>query len=448
MVRSLAAVFLFVLTLPTVAFAQYSSVTLAWDPTSEPGVTSYVIEYGPSSGNYPQSASVGLSTQFQVQGLTLGSTYYFTVRAQIGNVMSARSNEVIFTATGANTIDCSISFSDRLAGFGASGGGGTFALATGKPCAWTVADNVEWLSIDPATTTGIGSTTITYTVDVNPSKEPRTAIIYSGNRSVIVKQSGRKRGDFNGDGLNDLIWQNRSTGEISLWRMNGVDLVGGNYFLPGNVGDTNWKIMGSLDADRDGQSDLLFQHDDGRVAIWRMKGNARVEGLLVNESVTSDPRWRIVGTGDLDQDNFDDIIWQHQDGRVSVWYMNGLQMREKADLATVSDPRWRVTGVDDFNGDGKVDLLWRHTAWGQLLVWHMDNKQYLGAGMNLIMANGEWDIVSTGDYNDDGKADLIWRNSRSGELAAWFMDGVNIIGSRPLNPAQISDMNWRIAGPR
>lgn len=229
--------------------------------------------------------------------------------------------------------------------------------------------------------------------------------------------------------------------------MNGIDLVGGGPLTPGNVGDSNWKIMGTLDANRDGHIDLLFQHDDGTVAVWTMNGDTRLQGLALSASVTDDPRWRIVGTGDMDRDDFDDILWQHADGRVAVWYMNGLQVRDGIVLATVPEG-WRLAGVEDFNNDGKLDILWQQAAWGQLLVWHMDDRQYLSNGMNIIMANSEWQIVATGDYSGDGQADLIWRNANSGEMAAWLLDGGAFFDSRSLNPGRIDDTNWRIAGPR
>lgn len=442
MFRAFVVLFCLVVTLPAAAVAQSSEVRLAWDASSAQDITGYVIEYGTSSGVYSQSVNVGLRTEFQIQGLTTGSTYHFAVRAYDGGgVRSTPSNEVVFTP------DCSIAFSDGATAFAAAGGGGTFSLATFGSCVWTVGDSADWLTFDPVTIAGAASRTINYTIAVNRSTQPRTAIIYSGNRSIVVVQGGRMRGDFDGDGFNDLIWQNGATGEVSVWQMNGIDLVGGGSLTPGNVGDSNWKIMGTLDADRDGHSDLLFQHDAGHVAIWRMDGATRVENVAVSASVTSDPQWRIVGTGDMDRDDFDDIIWQHPDGRVAVWYMNGLQVRKGAVIATVPGG-WRVAGVEDFNDDGKLDLLWRHAALGQLLVWHMDDGQYLSAGMNVMMASSGWQIVATGDFSGDGKADLIWRNADTGELAAWFLGGGSIIGSQSLNPGLVGDSNWRIVGPR
>ena len=48
--------------------------------------------------------------------------------------------------------------------------------------------------------------------------------------------------DFDGDGQTDLVWRNTSTGEISLWLMDGVNRKGEAISL-GTV-DPVWKIVG------------------------------------------------------------------------------------------------------------------------------------------------------------------------------------------------------------
>ena len=42
--------------------------------------------------------------------------------------------------------------------------------------------------------------------------------------------------------------------------MNGVNIISGESLSPSNAGDTNWKIMGTLDANLDGETDIVFQH--------------------------------------------------------------------------------------------------------------------------------------------------------------------------------------------
>jgi hypothetical protein len=46
-------------------------------------------------------------------------------------------------------------------------------------------------------------------------------------------------GDFNGDGLADIQWQN-DDGTVAIWEMNGTDIIGGGVVSPAG---TNWNVV-------------------------------------------------------------------------------------------------------------------------------------------------------------------------------------------------------------
>ncbi len=50
-------------------------------------------------------------------------------------------------------------------------------------------------------------------------------------------------GDFNGDGMADILWQNTS-GQVSIWTMNGLTPLGGSLVGP-NPG-SSWSVVASL----------------------------------------------------------------------------------------------------------------------------------------------------------------------------------------------------------
>jgi len=64
--------------------------------------------------------------------------------------------------------------------------------------------------------------------------------------------------DFNSDGKPDIVWRNRSTGQNSVWLMNGTALVSGASLTP--VADANWEIVGTADFNGDGKVDLLWRN--------------------------------------------------------------------------------------------------------------------------------------------------------------------------------------------
>ena len=58
-----------------------ASVTLAWDPNSEPAIAGYKLYYGKASGTYESVIDVGNQTTYSISGLEEGKTYFFTVTA-------------------------------------------------------------------------------------------------------------------------------------------------------------------------------------------------------------------------------------------------------------------------------------------------------------------------------------------------------------------------------
>ena len=85
---------------PVMAHA-LTPVTVAWDE-SNPVPDGYILYWGTSSGNYPDSHDVGNATQYTIPGLQDGLTYYFAVKAYDDGNLSAFSQEISHTV-GLNT---------------------------------------------------------------------------------------------------------------------------------------------------------------------------------------------------------------------------------------------------------------------------------------------------------------------------------------------------------
>lgn len=78
-------------------FAVADSVTLVWDPNTEPDLAGYRIHYGTSSGQWNTTIDVGNVTNVTISGLARGVTYYFVATAyNTANLESDPSNEVSY----------------------------------------------------------------------------------------------------------------------------------------------------------------------------------------------------------------------------------------------------------------------------------------------------------------------------------------------------------------
>jgi hypothetical protein len=61
--------------------AEAASLTLAWDHSTSSNVTGYQVSYGTQSGKYTANVKAGYVTSVSINGLTDGTTYYFTVQS-------------------------------------------------------------------------------------------------------------------------------------------------------------------------------------------------------------------------------------------------------------------------------------------------------------------------------------------------------------------------------
>jgi hypothetical protein len=128
--------------------------------------------------------------------------------------------------------------------------------------------------------------------------------------------------------------------------MNGTTQVEGRLLTPSDVPDRNWRIVGVRDFNSDGQSDLLWQHQNsGMIAVWYMNGLTRTEGVLLSPGQVADTDWKIRAIVLANGDDHPDLIWQHQTtGLISVWLMQGSQRMAGVLLSPdrVVDTAWRI----------------------------------------------------------------------------------------------------------
>jgi hypothetical protein len=260
----------------------------------------------------------------------------------------------------------------------------------------------------------------------------------------------RGTGDFDGDGTDEVVWQD-AAGIAVRWRM-----LDGGYVTTlgsGRPGPEAWRIDAIADFDGDRRADLLWRRADGKVVLWFRGVREPAGGALFpatvtwqNGGTTPDTSWHVKGAGDFDGDGRADILWRHDDGQVAIWYMAGGEFLRDAVLAAPDPAQWGITSVADFDANGRADILWRNPLTGQLALWP-------DGGMNVTSPSWQnqgnapdlsWQIVATSDFNGDGRADISWRHT-TGATTTWFMQGgvfLSEVYSTPL-PAGV-----QILGPR
>jgi hypothetical protein len=73
------------------------SVTVTWDPNTEPDVVGYTVYYGTQSGVYTFSKAVGNVTTWTADSLAAGQTYYFAVQAVSSDGLTSPLSQEVST---------------------------------------------------------------------------------------------------------------------------------------------------------------------------------------------------------------------------------------------------------------------------------------------------------------------------------------------------------------
>src|SRR5215475_3768487 len=118
------------------------------------------------------------------------------------------------------------------------------------------------------------------------------------------------------NGNADILWEN-DNGALALWQMDGTT-VSAIHVLP-NPGPT-WHVVGDNDFNDDLSDDILFQNDNGALAMWTgISAATGTVGHMYAGTQNPGPSWHVVGTGDTNGDHAAGILWQNDDGALALW---------------------------------------------------------------------------------------------------------------------------------
>jgi len=256
------------------------------------------------------------------------------------------------------------------------------------------------------------------------------------------EQNPGRAGDFNGDGIMDLLWWDPATNQLSIWYMNGgaVQSVGS----PGEGLDlSQWLLVNTGDFNNDGIWDLLWWNPETGVAqVWFMSATASTAsgGMTIQATAEAGD---ILGnvtlsySGDLNGDGLGDILWRdYNTGQVTIWLMGPDGKPQLSGPPTLAEGMtdggkpgvtdsldWTIRGLHDMDGDNKAEVVWQHATNGKVVVWRMDGSQAIGLEEYQRSEPANWRIVGLGDLNADGRGDMVWRNDVSSAVQVWLMTG-------------------------
>lgn len=202
--------------------------------------------------------------------------------------------------------------------------------------------------------------------------------------------------DFNGDGHTDLFWQHAVTGQNYIWYLNGIRIIGESNV---NNAGPQWKVKGAWDFDDDRKPDLVWQHSEtNQIYLWYMNGAMKVGEANLGDTASSA---HVLGVGDLNRDGLGDVIVRSSNGgpiQVNSYErdMTGGQHLIAVDVPQC-DPVWRLSAIADLDNDGWQDLVWQRQFDGTCVTWYLRYQTIIRTetgfhGVQLV--NAEWQPVT------------------------------------------------------
>ena len=162
-----------------------------------------------------------------------------------------------------------------------------------------------------------------------------------------------KVGNMTGNaGKNSIVWHAAELGAVGIWT-DGSDKwvsISGGF-------DKNWTMLGTGDFNGDGKDEILFQNGTNFYTTDINSNFSSLGGFGTG--------WEVRAIGDFSGDGKDDLVLFHKDTGSVVKLENG-QTSSYASLGQLDANDWFIVGAGDYNGDGKDDLLVRQYSSGML----------------------------------------------------------------------------------
>ncbi|HYE50812.1 MAG TPA: calcium-binding protein [Azospirillaceae bacterium] len=210
-------------------------------------------------------------------------------------------------------------------------------------------------------------------------------------------------GDFDGDAQADFFLQQKS-GQ-NLWWDPSKGLTG---FTLTN-GHAGAGVAAVEQFAGSGADDLLLFD-----AAARYLSIHDVSGGTVSRLMPLDADTRLAGTGDINGQGGDELVFLNQaTGAVYAYSMDG-QWRDLLGLSPGSG--WSLAGIGNVTGDAAEELVFRNSQSSATLVWEMAKA---GLGFrDFAMLTQDWTVRAFQDLTGDGLDDLLVQHT-GGNSAYW-----------------------------
>ena len=200
-------------------------------------------------------------------------------------------------------------------------------------------------------------------------------------------------GDFNGDGISDVLWFNPSSSQLGYWTMTAYAPTGTGSSLVNRTGLTTYNVtpnyfVGAVgDFNDDGYADLVFTSENRDLWLWT---NNQHGGFTSTRIGTTDypSQWQLIGAGDVDGDGHDDLLWlDPADCKFGYWTMNGATVTGRYTINIACG--YYPISIGYYTPSNRLSIIWTSAA-NDLYIWDSTGSTTggsTGQGFNAYSLN-------------------------------------------------------------
>jgi hypothetical protein len=176
----------------------------------------------------------------------------------------------------------------------------------------------------------------------------RVSVLTPSATLADANWKARSVGDFNGDGRPDIVFHHQTADTIVLWLMNGTTVTQSVGTSSPTVNADVWRIAATADLNGDGKDDLIWQDSvNGYLASWYLNGPTVLASVSLVPYQLIDVAWQLQAAADVTGDGHPDLVWHHPTSNwLTVWVMDGISRTANLtpDPSAANAALWRLAG--------------------------------------------------------------------------------------------------------